>query len=1807
MAGEFKIRNGVIVNNTIPISGIIDDDTLSANLSTNLVSERAIKGYVDGKISNLPITNLSGVLTEGNVGAGLQIKDIANPTDPQDAATKDYIDTEIGNIVFPSGTLQDLASVLTVDNDGGAKQIKNILDPTEIQDAATKNYVDTSIAAIPVPSGIPNLQDVTDEGYQTTNPLESEDYIGIKNNGASFTLQQQTNLSGMGLFLDKNGNTNSLLGSYDTAEFTLSNQPATLTELGIVTKEYGDAHYIDVASQNLQDVTSKGANTNITMKYDSHPIFANNEDIVDKLYVDESISTLESGVMLKSVYDTNGDGVVDNSTLVNNLTVETAVPNNAIFTDTASNWTETDINSKAYIHNKPIIPSGTLQDLQSVTNEGNMTTIDIIAGDASTNATMSDGNGGAPGFTMTASGQFASILFDVPNSQISINHQLTGGAYITPNDDKDYIQKKYVDDEIGNIVFPSGTLQDLASVLTVGNDGGAKQIKNILDPTDDTDAVTKEYVDALIADIGILSARYKFSTSLSGDPTTGHAAMNDSNPANASEISINHIDQSGHDRSYGIGALDEGDYLALEDRNTSDHYTFKVTGKPVDQTGWSTIAVTPVSNAGLLNNNENITVELLFKGAKTFDDLNDTPNTKIGSKGKTVIVNDSADALVYGDRKLGVDKAVDNLTLEVGKYLHIATISQKTIADIRGTVASPNYDPGFILNIIHAYDIPKIDFAITHYTNASASQFDQLIFTQTINGAPYNIYLRIANVDTDPSAKIGLGATYDVSGGVLSGILLKGEIVDSISNIDLTVDITAKDFRWTNVAPMNIPYSHGLEDTINVSDGFGGWQESGLKTYVTGVSNDIVDITPVSSGHMLALTSLKNIELYGSHILLEALDSDATTSGLSINNPPVGDMDIATKKYVDDNSSTTLWSADGTTRLYPSGDYDRTDIGFDGTTDFGGKLNAKGLSIIGGDLTISGSDVAEANGDYNETSAGSGVWKHAINEWYVKMVGTNSWYVMPTNNDDYWNAIAYKNTNLSVPIGVYDGYNSHSDLTVATGNGSIFGDAIAADGSIYASESIKSSKSFNIGEDYMLGKDINGTPFLSTIQTPTDNSFVIGDHAIPLVEVKTSGNLRLPECEISDINDDKDVVTKEYLTGFANIPGNVDEVVFSNGNGHASGRGVLKYDSADSTMTSNTDFTLANSVIRDKGFGAAAPGEPSWKIQKDGIYLTKASTGAPGSIDTELDITSNYIKWVSAGGNKSIDFETEHDSQILMPDSIVSEIVNDKALVTKEYVNGRRLGINIKNDLNFVAGKYIFVGTLGAMSTIDIFGGNGSAFYSPAFKLTVDHMWNQVKYDFAYTQYQNSPDPQYDKLIFAWDGISGNDIRIYFHLGHVDSDHSYDVLDFGANYTDARNTGVSLSGTVVDNINGSVLLEIDIDSIDFTSSNFNVSTAPDLQAVTDEGNITTNGIVSQSVVDGDYFFMDDTQFGLYNNTSGKQAYIDFSNFVFKSSSSVGAGIQLDPNGDLGLTHDISSSSADLAVASKKYVDDNSGTSAGFYVVTSVQEFKDALTDVYESKIIWIADDTNGELLVSGTLDVYGDCSVYGNRVRFEADTTFQSINTNSYFMHWYNDFVTSNDPTITLDDISIYARNVLNGVHLPSGFRYEYGSNVISGGTHEYWDNTNKGGGGGTSSFTAIGRFAHKGSLPAGAQAIGREVQGSYLTGYRIPDDTRTYELIQVTLVTGTSQTNQATEVTCRVAAISTPASQVYAAGQGTAVATCAMMHVESAQNNLYYRGAEHVLTTPVTVSNNQMLFVDLTATHWQIEDAYVSLIFKVS
>lgn len=65
---------------------------------------------------------------------------------------------------------------------------------------------------------------------------------------------------------------------------------------------------------------------------------------INKLMTQDDVSGLGGGDMLKSVYDTDNNGIVDDSDLTNGFLVETAVPSGALFTDTL--YDDTDIQNE---------------------------------------------------------------------------------------------------------------------------------------------------------------------------------------------------------------------------------------------------------------------------------------------------------------------------------------------------------------------------------------------------------------------------------------------------------------------------------------------------------------------------------------------------------------------------------------------------------------------------------------------------------------------------------------------------------------------------------------------------------------------------------------------------------------------------------------------------------------------------------------------------------------------------------------------------------------------------------------------------------------------------------------------------------------------------------------------------------------------------------------------------------------------------------------------------------------------------------------------------------------------------------------------------------------------------------------------------------------------------------------------------------------------------------------------------------------------------------------------------------------------
>ena len=122
-------------------------------------------GYVTIPSGSIAFDLLSDATPElaANLDANSnRITDLADPTAAQDAATRNYVDTEISGV--DTDLVNDTTPQLGGELDAQSNKIVSLADPTAAQDAATKNYVDTSALLL---SGGTMTGDITFNSGQT--------------------------------------------------------------------------------------------------------------------------------------------------------------------------------------------------------------------------------------------------------------------------------------------------------------------------------------------------------------------------------------------------------------------------------------------------------------------------------------------------------------------------------------------------------------------------------------------------------------------------------------------------------------------------------------------------------------------------------------------------------------------------------------------------------------------------------------------------------------------------------------------------------------------------------------------------------------------------------------------------------------------------------------------------------------------------------------------------------------------------------------------------------------------------------------------------------------------------------------------------------------------------------------------------------------------------------------------------------------------------------------------------------------------------------------------------------------------------------------------------------------------------------------------------------------------------------------------------------------------------------------------------------------------------------------------------------
>ncbi|UWX54146.1 hypothetical protein NYZ99_14135 [Maribacter litopenaei] len=317
------------------ISGTLAVPLTDIDTNTQLTdAEITALGYIK---TDLDEQNLAQVLAQGQDANALQIKNLLDPTDPQDAATRAYVDANVG------GT-QNLAQVLAVGTDANALQIKNLLDPTDPQDAATRAYVDansggTQNLAQVLAEGtdantlqIKNLLDPTDpQDAATQNYVETRIATILGAGGADGVV---SNITPTATGFDVTGTNGGFNGSIDldatfATDIELSgiNIVSSDTPNSITTGVDGGALYDDTALSNaiIANTIAIAAKEDTANK-SNDPTLADNS-VTDfpteqavKTYVDNRISTVTAGNNLSNsnltqagedrTYDLNNQNLV---------------------------------------------------------------------------------------------------------------------------------------------------------------------------------------------------------------------------------------------------------------------------------------------------------------------------------------------------------------------------------------------------------------------------------------------------------------------------------------------------------------------------------------------------------------------------------------------------------------------------------------------------------------------------------------------------------------------------------------------------------------------------------------------------------------------------------------------------------------------------------------------------------------------------------------------------------------------------------------------------------------------------------------------------------------------------------------------------------------------------------------------------------------------------------------------------------------------------------------------------------------------------------------------------------------------------------------------------------------------------------------------------------------------------------------------------------------------------------------------------------------------------------------------------------
>ena len=400
---------------------------------------------------------------------GNTIYNVADPVNPQDVVTKVYVDNTKGSGVIGRKTGNGVSIKENLDFLGKQK-IKNLPDPVNDHDAVTKEYVDTTT--------VPFLK-LDQTKYNTKGDIDMGDQFTVLNVKTPIDDNHITNKK----YVDEMDNLKSAFTFKNGVYYAKGGIIMRKNKLGGLQEPTNDGEaatkkYVDDTTKNLfideNDNIAFGLNVDMEgNKILGLPEPVQDEEPATKKYVDD----------LQTQYiDKRGNVKFDRSINVGNNRIFSLKDPKKDYEATNKKYVDDTINKRIQEEKDNFLP----QD--PATKEYVDEAIKQVAG--------GDILVSKEGVFIKANGHYrATAPLDIDNHKME--------NLPDPVDDKDAVNKKYIDEIVENLTLKQGLIRENGGFNLVDSyiNMNFHNIRNVGLPKDEADAVPRRFVDSMIKEV----------------------------------------------------------------------------------------------------------------------------------------------------------------------------------------------------------------------------------------------------------------------------------------------------------------------------------------------------------------------------------------------------------------------------------------------------------------------------------------------------------------------------------------------------------------------------------------------------------------------------------------------------------------------------------------------------------------------------------------------------------------------------------------------------------------------------------------------------------------------------------------------------------------------------------------------------------------------------------------------------------------------------------------------------------------------------------------------------------------------------------------------------------------------------------------------------------------------------------------------------------------------------------------------------------------------------------------------------------